>query len=109
MRGLRSIRAKSFDAEVMINGEDRVKDKKKEIDLLGNNASQKDKEMMDDLDIVQEFYERGFEFLPIDLYKSHSVKFRIEDGKLRPPFSTMAGLGPIAAESIYKEAEKRRI
>ena len=99
-----SIRAKSFDAEVMINGEDRVKDKKREIDLLGNNASQKDKEMLDDLDIVQEFYERGFEFLPIDLYKSHSTKFRVEDGKLRPPFSAMAGLGPIAAESIYKEA-----
>lgn len=87
-----SIRAKSFDAEVMINGEDKVKDKKREIDVLGNSATPKDKEMRDDLDIVQEFYERGFEFLPIDLYKSHSTKFRIEDGKLRPPFSSMAGL-----------------
>lgn len=99
-----SIRAKSFDAEVMINGEDRVKDKKREIDLLGNSATPKDKEMLDDLDIVQEFYERGLEFLPIDLYKSHSTKFRIEDGKLRPPFVSMAGLGPIAAESIYNRA-----
>jgi len=99
-----SIRAKSFDAEVMINGEERVKDKRREIDSLGNAASPKDKEMLDDLDIVQEFYERGFEFLPIDLYKSHSTKFRIEDGKLRPPFATMAGLGPIAAESIYQSA-----
>lgn len=99
-----SIRAKSFDAEIMINGEERVKDKKREIEYLGNGATAKDKEMMDDLDIVQEFYERGFEFLPIDLYQSHSTKFRIEDGKLRPPFSVMAGLGPIAAESIYNSA-----
>ena len=101
-----SIRAKSFDAAVMINGEDRVKDKRREIDLLGNSATPKDKEMLDDLDIVQEFYERGFEFLPIDLYKSHSTRFRIEDGKLRPPFSTMAGLGPIAAESMYNAASQ---
>jgi len=100
-----SIRAKSFDAEVMINGEDRVKDKKREIELLGNSATPKDKEMVDDLDIVQEFYERGFEFLPIDLYKSHSNKFQIEDGKLRPPFVVMAGLGPIAADSIYAAAQ----
>ena len=42
--------------------------------------------------------------MPIDLYKSHSTKFRIEDGKLRPPFASMAGLGPIAAESIYNAA-----
>jgi len=104
-----SIRAKSFDAEVMINGEDRVKDKKREIELLGNSASPKDKEMVDDLDIVQEFYERGFEFLPIDLYKSHATKFQIEDGKLRPPFIVMAGLGPIAADSIYNSALERRI
>ena len=104
-----SIRAKSFDAEVMIQGEEKVKDKRREIDLLGNSATPKDKEMMDDLDIVQEFYERGLEFLPIDLYKSHSTKFRIEDGKLRPPFASMAGLGPIAAESIYNSACERRI
>ena len=99
-----SIRAKSFDAEFMINGKEKVKDKKRQIDLLGNSATPKDKEMMDDLDIVLEFYERGFEFLPVDLYKSHATKFRIEDGKLRPPFSSLAGLGPIAAESICKSA-----
>ena len=80
-----------------------------EIKRLGNDATQKDLEMYDDLQLVNEMYERGFEFLPIDLYKSHSTKFRIEDGKLRPPFSTMAGLGPIAAESIYNSACERRI
>ena len=45
-------------------------------------------------------YERGFEFLPIDLYKSHSTKFQIEDGAIRPPLSSIAGLGGVAAESI---------
>jgi DNA polymerase-3 subunit alpha (Gram-positive type) len=76
----------------MIYGKEKVKDKQREIDLLGNAATPKDKGMLDDLDLVLEMYERGFEFLPIDLYKSHSTKFRIEDGKLRPPFLSMAGL-----------------
>ena len=43
--------------------------------------------------IVQEFYARGFEFLPIDLYNSEAVKFTIVDGKLLPPFSSIDGMG----------------
>ena len=58
--------------------------------------------MYDDLELVHEMYERGFEFLPIDLYKSHSTKFQIEDGKIRPPLNSIAGLGNVAAESIYQ-------
>ena len=97
-----SIRAKAFDAEFMINGRQKVINKMKEIESLGNSATQKDKEMYDDLEIVNEMYLRGIEFLPIDLYKSHSTKFLVEDGKLRPPFNSIAGLGGVAAESIYQ-------
>ena len=97
-----SIRAKAFDAEYMIYGQQKVKEKMAQIKNLGNDATDKDKDMFDDLQLVNEMYERGFEFLPIDLYKSHSTNFLIEDGKLRPPLNSMAGLGPIAAESIYQ-------
>ena len=100
-----TIRAKAFDSEFMIFGKEKVKNKMKEIELLGNAATPKDKDMYDDLEIVQEMYERGFEFLPIDIYKSHSTKFRIEDGKLRPPMNSIAGLGNVAAEGI-EEAKK---
>jgi len=95
-----TIRAKAFDSEYMIFGKEKVKNKMKEIDLLGNAAAPKDKEMYDDLEIVLEMYERGFEFLPIDLYKSHSTNFRIEDGALRPPINSIPGLGTVAAEGI---------
>ena len=97
-----TIRAKAFDAEFMINGKEKVKNKMKEIEMMGNNAAPKDKEMYDDLEIVLEMYERGFKFLPIDLYKSHATKFQVEGEYLRPPLNSIAGLGNVAAESIMR-------
>ena len=97
-----TIRAKSFDAEVMINGKEKAKNKMKEIDMMGNNATPKDKDMYDDLEIVLEMYERGLRFLPIDLYKSHATKFQVEGDSLRPPLNSIAGLGNVAAESIMR-------
>ena len=70
-----SIRAKAFDAEFMIFGKEKVKEKMNEIIMQGNEAAPKDKDMYDDLEIVLEMYERGFKFLPIDLYKSNATKF----------------------------------
>lgn len=96
-----TIRAKAFDAEYMIFGKEKVKAKMKEIEDLGNDAAPKDKDMYDDLEIVLEMYERGLRFLSIDLYKSHATKFQIEDGALRPPLNSIAGMGNVAAEAIY--------
>ena len=50
--------------------------------------------------LVQEMYARGFEFLPIDLYKSKATMFQIVDGKLLPPFSTIEGMGDKAADAV---------
>lgn len=96
-----SIRAKAFDAEFMIYGKEKVKEKMKEIELQGNEAANKDKDMYDDLELVLEMYERGLKFLPVDLYKSHSTKFIVEDEGLRPPFTSISGMGNVAAEGIY--------
>ncbi len=103
-----TIRAKAFDASVMINGKEKVKNKMKEIDMMGNNATPKDKDMYDDLEIVLEMYERGFKFLPIDLYKSHATKFLVEGDSLRPPLNSIAGLGTVAAESIMKARDEEK-
>ena len=100
-----SIRAKAFDSDVMCHGKEKVKNKMREIELMGNAATAKDKDMYDDLEIVCEMYERGIKFLPIDLYKSDSKKFIMEEDSIRPPLNSIPGLGTVAADSII-EARK---
>lgn len=101
-----SIRADEFDSEIMVAGKSKVREKMAEIKRLGNEASKKDENMYPILEIVLEMYERGFNFLPIDLYKSDAIKFKIEDGAIRPPLNSIAGMGGIAATSIQEAREK---
>ena len=49
---------------------------------------------------VLEMYARGFDFLPIDIYKSKASKFQIVGDKLLPPFNTIDGMGDKAAEAM---------
>ncbi|KGK86925.1 DNA polymerase III subunit alpha [Clostridium sp. HMP27] len=103
-----SIRAKAFDAEFMIFGKEKVKEKMKEIDMMGNQAAPKDKDMYDDLEIVLEMYERNIKFLPIDLYKSHASRFLVEEDGLRPPINSISGMGTVAAEGIYNALQEEQ-
>ena len=101
-----TIRADEFDSDVMCYGVEKVKNKMKEIDLQGNSATAKDKNMYAILELVLEMYERGITFLPIDLYQSHATKFKMEsDTEIRPPLNSIPGLGTVAAEGI-DEAKK---
>ena len=97
-----SIRAKQFDSDIMCHGKERVKNKMKEIELAGNAATNKDQEMYPVLELVLEMYERGIKFLPIDLYKSHSINFLMEEDGIRPPLSAIPGFGQVDAENVIK-------
>ena len=103
-----SIRADDFSYKLMCFGKERldeyINDYKKRSDTLTN----KEQGQLKDMRIVQEMYARGFEFIPIDLYKSHSRNFQIIDGKLLPPFKTIDGLGETAADSIFEAAKCKR-
>ncbi len=100
-----SIRAKTFDYEIMAQGRAVLEKKLNELDNA-NNLTSKDKDMKKDMRIVQEMYARGIRFEPIDLYKVKADRFQITDGKLMPSLSTIDGLGGIAAETIEAEASK---
>jgi DNA polymerase-3 subunit alpha (Gram-positive type) len=95
-----SIRASSFDYEMMCLGKDKlayhIADYEKRMDSL----SKKEQDTYKDMKIVREMYARGFEFLPIDIYKSQATRFQIVDGKLLPALSTIGGLGDKAADGI---------
>ena len=80
----------------------------KEIDLAGNSATAKDKNMYAILELVLEMYEREINFLPVDLYKSHSTKFLMEEDGIRPPLNSIPGLGTVAAEGIQKAREDEK-
>ena len=95
-----TIRADEFDSDIMCYGKEKVINKMKEIDLAGNGATTKDKNMYAILELVLEMYERGINFLPIDLYKSHATKFIVEEDGIRPPLNSIPGLGTVAAEGI---------
>jgi len=90
-----------FDAVLMTQGMDAVLANIQAID--GNDAAtDKDEDLLTTLEVAYEYYLRGFEFLPIDLYKSEAKRFVIEDGKLRPPFVAISGLGESAAEDLVE-------
>ena len=96
-----------FDAGLMTHGIDSVIANIKAIDD-NEDATAKDEDLLTTLEVVYEFYLRGLEFLPIDLYKSHATKFQIEDGKLRPPFVAISGLGENAAKDLMNGREGRQ-
>jgi DNA polymerase-3 subunit alpha (Gram-positive type) len=93
-----------FDAVLMTKGMDTVMANIEAIDN-NENATDKDQDLLTTLEVVYEFYLRGLDFLPIDIYKSHATKFLIEDGKLRPPFVSISGLGENAAISLMEGRE----
>ena len=90
----------SFDAQFMTRGIDVVTAKIREIKNQADTKA-KEEDLLTTCEACYEFYKRGFEFAEVDLYESDAVKFNItEDGRLRPPFVAVSGLGETAARDI---------
>lgn len=100
-----SIRAKGFDASCMIRGDQVCVDKIRELQqkVREKTISAAENDMMTTLEVVHEFYHRGFVFAPMDLYQSDATTFLVTEGGLIPPFTSMPGIGEQAALSIVEE------
>ncbi len=69
--------------------------------------SAKDKNIFTSLQSIREMLCRGYEFLPIELHKSHADRYVIEDGKIRLPYLALKGVGVTAAKDIYNACLKK--
>jgi len=95
-----SIRAEDFDPENILQGREQIKDRIREINRQGMQASQKDKKLLPILELALEMYARGLLFHPVDLYRSDAGKFLVEPDGLLLPFSALPNLGTTAAQAI---------
>lgn len=98
-----SRKAEDFDFDIMGNPESA----KNHLEVLSKEPKLdvKKKAEMAICEIIVEMYARGFQFLPIDIYKSGGTKFTIEDGKIRIPLIGLSGLGGAVIDNILKERE----
>ena len=97
-----SIRANAFDYEKMAMGRDKLEyfiDDYKNKKSLGTITNTEEDELKD-MRIVQEMYARGYDFMPIDIYKAKGRSFQIIDGKIMPSFKVIDKVGEVAGEGI---------
>ena len=104
-----SIRAKAFDYGLFCFGKEKLLNVIKEIKKMEKYQRKKtDEDTLGDAYIVLEMYARGFEFMPIDIYRAKPKHFQIIDGKIMPSLVTIDGLGDKAAYALYEAAKKGR-
>ena len=102
-----TVRADNFDAILMLRDPEELDAEMKRIDKLGKHErTAKDDDTYTLLELVYEMRARGIEFLPVDLYKSSADEFLIQEGKIRPPFNRLPGVGGAAAETLYAACQE---
>lgn len=100
-----SIRATSFNYELMCQGQERLEFHMRDYERRKDTLSKKEQDTYKDMRIVQEMYARGFEFMPVDIYRAKAHHFQIIDDKLMPSISTIDGLGDKAADAVVEAAK----
>ncbi len=101
-----SKRAVQFDYKVMMAGVNGV------TNMLNSLQDKYDRKAKDDnlivtLGVALEMLQRGYKFLPVDIFKSQAKDFVIEEDGLRMPFITVEGLGDVVAFDIVNRREEK--
>ncbi len=99
-------RASAFDAEVLAGGKNAIRNKINEINekITAKTASNKEKDLVNELHIALELYLRGYSIKQVDIQKSDATTFILSDDKMSIilPFSTIDNLGTAAAYSVIE-------
>ena len=100
-----SIRASAFSYELMCQGQQHLENVMADYKRRADTLSKKEQDSFKDMKIVQEMYARGFDFVPIDIFKAHSRNFQIVEDKLMPSLNSIDGLGEKVADAIVEAAK----
>ena len=99
-----SHRASAFDVEVLAAGRNAIRNKIAEINekIAAKTASNKEIDLVDELQIALEMYLRGYSIKQVDINVSQAHEFVLSQNKkfLYLPFSAVDALGDAAAQSI---------
>ena len=91
-----------FDASIMTGGTEQTRRKINEM-RRATSLTANEEDLLVTLEAVYEFNMRGFRFAPIDIFQSDATKFLVtEDGRIRPPFVSVGGLGESAAQDLAR-------
>ena len=104
-----TVRGGEFSYDVAISGESLIaKERIKELESIPSyQITAKDKDEISTTQIINEMFCRGIKFLPVDIYKSDPVRYKIEEGNIRLPFTAVKGLGESAARALYEAAQNK--
>ena len=102
-----SVRADDFDIVAMAHGKDAVKQRMKQINDEGNDASAKEKSLLTILELANEMLERGYKFKMVDLQRSDASNWLIDGDSLIAPFRAVPGLGLNVAKQIVAAREEK--
>ncbi|MBQ9662900.1 MAG: PolC-type DNA polymerase III [Oscillospiraceae bacterium] len=91
-----------FDAQMMCGGTESVRRKINEM-RRASNLTANEEDLLVTLEAVYEFNMRGFSFAPIEFSSSDASRFLLtDDGRIRPPFVAIGGLGESAAQDLAR-------
>lgn len=102
-----SKRTEEFDANEVIKGQQFIKRKLDELEMLSEERKLDDKEsdVLADYQVVYEYFLRGFKFERASIYESAAEDFIIKKNSLLMSLSSIQGVSPAAARGIV-EARK---
>ena len=106
-----TVRADAFDITQSLGGAEKVFSTIQQINkaMAGKDFAEKkrDKELITILEVVFEMNKRGIPLLPVDIYHSQGTKFIVENGGIRPPFTSLPGVGANAANGlVFQQGER---
>ncbi|HHX38177.1 MAG TPA: PolC-type DNA polymerase III, partial [Clostridiaceae bacterium] len=101
--------ARQFDASIMCQPKTQIIQEMNRLKRLfhTDESTEKDKKTFELLELVEEMYARGIDFLPVDIMRSEASHFKVEGrGKVRPALDAIPGISPAMAEKIVKTREE---